>query len=75
VNEKENRSFQLSFKGTLVSTLIFGAALLIAPLGRTRQQGQQQQQGSMAGMDMRANGDMDMSGMAQAWRPWPATCI
>jgi len=63
VNEKENRSFQLSFKGTLVSTLIFGAALLIAPLGRTRQQGQQQQQGSMAGMDMRANGDMDMSGM------------
>jgi hypothetical protein len=61
VNEKQNRSFQLSFNGTVALTLIFGTALLITPLGRTCQQGQQQD--SMAGMDMRANGDMDMSSM------------
>ena len=48
MNEKQNRSLQLSFKGTVVSTLIFGAALLTAALGQARQQGQQQ--GSMAGM-------------------------
>jgi len=29
-----------------------------------------QQQDSMPGMDMRANGDMDMSSMVRAWRPW-----
>ena len=60
-NEKQNRSFQLSFKGTVVLRLIFGTALLLAPLGRTWQKGQQQD--SMPGMDMRANGDMDMSSM------------
>jgi hypothetical protein len=64
VNEKENRSFQLSFKGTLVSTLIFGAALLIAPLGHTRQQGQQQD--SMPGMDMPDHGDMSGMGPSMA---------
>jgi len=36
VNEKQNRSLQLSFKGTVVSTLIFGAALLTAALGQAR---------------------------------------
>ena len=41
MNEKQNRSLQLSFKGTVVSTLIFGAALLTAALGQARQQGQQ----------------------------------
>jgi hypothetical protein len=61
VNEKQNRSFRLSFKSIVVLTFAFGAALLIAPLGHTGQQGRQQD--SMPGMDMRGNGDMDMSGM------------
>jgi hypothetical protein len=60
VNGKQNQFLQLSFKGVAL-TLIFGTALLIAPLGLTWQKGQQQD--SMAGMDMRANGDMDMSSM------------
>jgi hypothetical protein len=63
VNEK-NRSFRLSFKGTVMLTLIFGAALLTAPLGQTRQQGQQQ--GSMAGMDMRDHEDMSSMGPSMA---------
>jgi hypothetical protein len=64
VNEKQNRSLQLSFKGTVVSTLIFGAALLTAALGQARQQGQQQ--GSMAGMDMRDDGDLSSMGPSMA---------
>jgi hypothetical protein len=64
VNEKQNRSFQFSFKGIVVLTLIFGAALLTAPLGHTWQQGQQQ--GSMPGMDMGDNGDMSGMGPSMA---------
>jgi hypothetical protein len=64
VNEKQNRSFQLSFKGTVVLTLIFGAALLTAPLGHTSPQGQQQ--GSMPGMDMRDSDDMSSMGPSMA---------
>src|SRR6266699_1332446 len=45
VNEKQHRSFQLSFKDTVAFTLIFGAALLTVPLGHAWQQSQQQ--GSM----------------------------
>jgi len=30
---------------------------------------------SMPGMDMRANGDMNMSGMGPSMAPWRATCI
>ena len=71
MNEKQHRSFQFSFQDTVVLTLIFQAALLTAPLGHAWQQGQQQ--GSMPGMDMHSH--EDMSSMAQAWRPWPATCI
>jgi hypothetical protein len=59
VNEEQNRSDPLSFKRTVVLTLIFGAALLTAPLGHAWQKGQQQ--GSMPGMDM--HDDNDMSGM------------
>ncbi|MCU1239799.1 MAG: hypothetical protein JWO71_525 [Candidatus Acidoferrum typicum] len=61
MKDKQNRSFEVSFKGTAALTLVFGTALLIAPLGRTLQKGQQQD--SMPGMDMGANGDMDMSSM------------
>ena len=64
MNEKQNRSFQLPFKGTVVLTLVFGAAWLTAPLGHTWQQGQQQ--GSMPGMDMRDNGDMSSMGPSMA---------
>jgi hypothetical protein len=64
VNEKQNRWFRLSFKGTVVLTFAFGAALLIAPLGHTWQQGQQQ--GSMPGMDMSDNGDMSSMGPSMA---------
>jgi hypothetical protein len=64
VNEKQNRSFQLSFKGIVVLTLIFAAALLTAPLGHTWPQGQQQ--GSMPGMDMGDNADMSGMGPSMA---------
>jgi hypothetical protein len=64
VHEKQNRSFQLSFTGTVALTLLFGAALLTAPLGHTRQQGQQQ--GSMPGMDMPDNGEMSSMGPSMA---------
>jgi len=60
VNEKQNRSFPLPFKGTVVLTLIFGAALLTAPPGHTWQQGQQNS--SMPGMDMHDNEDMSSMG-------------
>jgi len=59
VNEKQNWPFRFSFKGTAVLTLIFGAALLTAPLGLTGQK--DKNQGSMSGMDM--HDDVDMSGM------------
>ncbi len=64
MNEKQNRSFQLPFKGTVVLTLLFGAALLTAPPGHTWQQGQQH--GSMPGMDMHDNGDMRSMGASMA---------
>jgi len=57
MNEKENQSFQLSFKFTVVLTLIFGIALLAAPLGHT---GQKSKPHDMPGMDMH---DEDMSDM------------
>jgi hypothetical protein len=67
VNEKQNRSFQVSFEGTVMSTLIIGALLLTAPLAALRQQ--DHQKGSMPGMDMggmRNMGDVgpSMSSMA-----------
>jgi hypothetical protein len=64
VNEKQNRSFQVSFKGTVVLTLIIGAASLAAPLGHTSPQGRQH--GSMPGMDMRDNTDMSNLGPSMA---------
>jgi len=64
VNEKQNRSFQLRFKGTVVLTLICGTALLTAPPGHTGQQGPQH--GSMPGMDMHDNGDMRSMGASMA---------
>jgi hypothetical protein len=64
VNEKHNWSFQPSFKGTVVFTLIIGAALLTAPLGHARQQGQHQS--SMPGMDMRDAGDVSNMGPSMA---------
>jgi hypothetical protein len=64
VNEKQNRSFQLSFKATVVLALLFGAASLTAPLGHTCPQGQHT--GSMPGMDMRDNGDMSSMGPSMA---------
>jgi hypothetical protein len=63
VNEKQNRSFQLPFKSTVVLTLIFAAALLSAPLGQTWQQSQP---AGMPGMDMRDNGDMSNMGPSMA---------
>jgi hypothetical protein len=64
VNVKQSRSFQLSFKGTVVLTLLFGAALLTVPPGHTSPQSQQQ--GSMPGMDMHDNGDMSSMGPSMA---------
>lgn len=59
MSKKQNRSFQLLFKSIVVLTLLFGAALLIAPLGQTGQQ-DHHHGSSMPGMDM--HGD-DMSDM------------
>lgn len=56
--KKQNHSIQLLFKRSVVLALVFGAALLTAPLGHSGQQGHQH--GSMPGMDMR---DEDMSNM------------
>jgi len=64
VNEKQNRSFQVPFKGTGVLTFMLGAALLTVPPGHTWQQGPQH--GSMPGMDMRDNGDMSGMGPSMA---------
>ena len=64
MNEKQNRSFQFSFKTTVMFALILGAALLTAPLGHTSQQGQQQS--SMPGMDMREHEDMSSMGPSMA---------
>src|SRR6266699_1791169 len=64
VNEKQHRSFQLSFKDTVAFTLIFGAALLTVPLGHAWQQSQQQ--GSMPGMDMHSHDDMSSMGPSMA---------
>jgi len=64
MSEKQNRSFQLSFQGAVVLTLIIGAALLTAPLGHASPQGQQH--GSMPGMDMRDNGDMSNMGSSMS---------
>jgi hypothetical protein len=61
VHEKQHRSFQLSFKDTVVLTLIL-AALLTAPLGLAWQQGQ----GSMPGMDMHSHDDMSSMGPSMA---------
>jgi hypothetical protein len=59
VNEKQNPSFQLSFKGAVVLTLIIVIALLTAPPGHASPQ---DQRGSMPGMDMRDKNDMSNSG-------------
>ena len=59
MSKKQNRSFQLLFKSIVVLTLLFGAALLIAPPGQTGQQ-DHHHGSSMPGMDM--HGD-DMSDM------------
>ncbi len=64
MNEKQHRSFQLSFKDTVAFTLIFGAALLTVPLGHAWQQSQQQ--GSMPGMDMHSHDDMSSMGPSMA---------
>jgi hypothetical protein len=64
VNEKQIRSFPLSFKDTVVLTLIFGAALLTAPLGHTGQKGQQH--GSMPGMDMHDDNETSNMGPSMA---------
>ena len=64
MNEKQNRFFHPSFKGTAALTLIFAAALLTPPLGHTQQKGQQE--GSMPGMDMRDNVDMSNIGPSMA---------
>jgi hypothetical protein len=64
VNEKRNRSFWRSFKGTEVLTIVFGVALLSAPLAHTWQQGQQQ--GSMPGMDMHDKDEMASMGPSMA---------
>jgi hypothetical protein len=64
VNEKQNRSFQLSFRGVVTLTIIFGAALVTGPLGRAWQQGQQH--GSMPGMDMHDTDDMSSMGPSMA---------
>jgi hypothetical protein len=64
VNEKQNRSFRLWFKDTVVLTLIFGAALLTAPLGHTWQK--DKHQGSMPGMDMHDGDDMSSMGPSMA---------
>jgi hypothetical protein len=64
VNEKQDQCFQLSFNGRVLWTLIFGAALLTAPLGHAWQQGQQQ--GSMPGMDMHDNSDVSSMGPSMA---------
>jgi len=73
VNGKQKRFFSALVPGYRGVDAIFGAALAVVPLGRTWQKGQQHD--SMPRMDMRANGDMNMSGMGQAWRPMAATCI
>ena len=62
MNEKEHQSFQPSVKFTVVSTLIFGAALLAAPPGHT---GQKSKQHDMPGMDMH-DGDMSNMGPSMA---------
>jgi hypothetical protein len=64
VNEKQNRSFQLSFRGAVTLAIIFGAALVTGPLGRAWQQGQQH--GSMPGMDMHDTDDMSSMGPSMA---------
>jgi hypothetical protein len=64
VNEKQNRSFPLLFKGAVLLTLIAGAALLTAPLGHTQQQ--DHQHGGMPGMDMHDNGDLSSMGPSMA---------
>lgn len=64
MHENQSRSFQLACKGRVVLTLLFGAILLTAPLGQTRQQGQQQ--GSMPGMDMHDDTDMSDMGPSMA---------
>ena len=61
MHEKQHRSFQLSFKDTVVLTLIL-AALLTAPLGLAWQQGQD----SMPGMDMHSHDDMSSMGPSMA---------
>ncbi len=64
MNKKQNQSFRNSFTHLGELTLIFGAALLTAPLGHTWQHGQQQN--SMPGMDMRGNDDMSSMGPSMA---------
>jgi hypothetical protein len=63
VSEKQYRSSGLSCRATVVLALVFGTALLTAPLGRT---GQSKQQGSMPGMDMHDNEDMSSMGPSMA---------
>src|SRR5882762_1412864 len=53
----------MSFKGSVVLTLVLGAALLSAPLAHTRQQGKQR---SMPGMDMPDDADMSNMGPSMA---------
>jgi hypothetical protein len=64
VNEKQDRSFHLSFQGSPVWILILVAALLTAPRGHAWQP--RQQQGSMPGMDMGDIGDMSGMGPSMA---------
>src|SRR5271156_1399242 len=64
LNGKQSPSFQMLWKHLVELTLIFGAALLTAPLGHTWQQ--VQPQGSMPGMDMRGNDDMSNMGPSMA---------
>ncbi len=53
----------MSFRGSVMLTLMLGAALLSAPLGHPGQQGKQ---GSMAGMDMPEDGGMSNMGPSMA---------
>jgi len=58
VSEKQKRSSRVSLRHKVVLKLVFGAALLTAPLAYTGQQGHQH--GSMPGMDMHDEGMSDM---------------